>query len=56
VAGVLTEDLSAALTGVAAAVLVAVPSAVAVRRSVYSPAGHMDGLLRSHGVTPEPGK
>lgn len=36
--GAVTQDLAAALTGLAAAVLVAVPGAAAVRASVYSPA------------------
>lgn len=48
-AGFITQDMSAALTGLAAAVLVAVPAAVAIRPSVYSLAGHINSLrqLRS---------
>lgn len=38
VVGLVTQDLAAAITGVAAAVLVAVPGAAAVRASVVSPA------------------
>jgi hypothetical protein len=38
VVGAVTQDLAAALTGLAAALLVGVPGAAAVRASVYSPA------------------
>jgi len=43
--GVITQDLSAALTGLVSALLVAVPGAWAVRSSVFSPDTHVRAVV-----------
>lgn len=47
--GTITDDWSAALTGIAAAVL-GVPGVEAARASAYSPASHVAEVLESHRV------
>jgi hypothetical protein len=46
-AGLLTGEMGHALTGLAAAVLGIVPAVESIRGSVYSTAGHVQGILRA---------
>jgi hypothetical protein len=46
VAGVITEEWRAYFTAVAAVVLAVVPSAMAIRATVWSQASHIDSLRR----------
>jgi hypothetical protein len=53
-AGTVTDNWYAALSGIAAAILAVVPGAEATRASVYSPATHMADLVAVTTPRPSP--